>query len=171
MDEEWQKFETVLKKWDERIKQVTWHETGHAVYAIYNGIAVKGVRINWRNYCPVGGTTLFNADGREWWLMGDNMHLAGMAWQVRYNGETVESVVDEMMSTKGDGSDWEHLGKPSRDELIGMVNKCLEETADMCANDFVSKLSKAIHDRLLDKGKVTRKDLQAIGKETGWLIK
>lgn len=171
MDEAWKQFEAFAQRLKERLEQVAWHETGHAMYAIIKGVKVKNIKIRFRNYCPVGGYTGYETDGREHWLMGDSMYLAGMAWQVLNNGEMTEEVVDAMMETKGDGSDWEKLGYPSRDKLIGMVDGFLEDAEGWCHNDFVSKLSKAIHDRLLDKGKVGRRDLQAIGKETGWLIK
>lgn len=171
MEEEWQKFETFVEQVKERLEQVAWHETGHAMYAIIKGVKVKGLKIRFKNYCPVGGTTDWQGDERDRWLMGDGMFLAGMAWQVLNNGEMTEEVVDAMMETEGDGSDWERLGYPSRDKLIGMVDGFLEDAEGWCRNDFVNRLSKAIHDRLLDKGKVTRRDLQAIGKETGWFIK
>jgi hypothetical protein len=164
-------FADEIEAWKKAIDKVAWHETGHAVYAILKGVKVTKVKIRMRNSIPYGGETWFAADMRERWLMGNGFHIAGRAWEVRYNGETVESVVDAMMAEKGKGTDRELLGNPSREELIGMVNKCLEETERDCQLDIVKKLNEAIHEGLWHKSSLNHKDLQAIGKETGWLIK
>lgn len=161
-------FADEIKAWEKAIDKVAWHETGHAVYAILKGVKVTKVKIRMRMGIPYGGETWFEADMRERWLMGNGFHIAGRAWEVRYNGETVEDVVDAMLKEKGKDTDLEKLGNPSRDELIGMVNQCLADTERDCQVGMVKKLNEAIHEGLWRKSSLNHKDLQAIGKANGW---
>lgn len=142
-----------------QVKEMAWHETGHAVFAMVNGIKVDSVKL----FLDEGlGDTCTIADDKTHRKFMKPMALAGRVWEIRFCGKSIQQVVLEMMAEDSPISDRVRLGNPSEKELFGMVEQVLADTESMVRNPDVVAISNALFERLYDKKVVTRKEIKAM---------